>query len=135
MPIISIPSKKATGTLNRRAKSFAPGVGGGLALLNIAVNWQPNQTSGPVSFAFTLNESKGGFLAGTYLFTGNINNPLGLCGHDLIACGTVNWPAAPEGIDPTDPPPNWEATGGPEDEDDEDEDEDEDTEGPAGDTE
>lgn len=131
MPIISISSKKATGTLNRRAKSFAPGGGGGLALLDIAVNWQPNQTSGPVSFAFTLNESKGNFLAGTYLFTGNINNPSSLCGHDVIACGTVNWPTAAE----TDPPPDWEATGGPEDEDDEDEDEDEDTEGPAGDTE
>ena len=111
MPLISIPLKKATGTLNRRAKSFTPGGTGGLTILDITVNWQPNQSSGPVSFSFTLDQpsADGRFPAGMYFFGGDIGGPGSPCPGSL-ACGLINWPGSEKDEVP------WEATGGPVDE-------------------
>ena len=111
MPVIRIHDKGATGTLNRRAKSFAFGDTGGLALLDIDVNWPLTQSSGPVSFSFFLDQNIGVFPAGTYDFAGWLASDKTPCPTNSIACGTVNWPTPkPDGgIEEVD----WQASGGP----------------------
>jgi hypothetical protein len=109
MPVmISIPVKQATGTLDRSGRSFTPHGTGGLALLDINVDWRPNQRSGPVSFAFTLKKQNGSFPAGQYAFGGHIRDDRNPCENpDALACGTVNWPGPEKDEVP------WEASGGP----------------------
>jgi len=107
MPIISIPMKGLSGTLSRSARSFTPSGSGGLALMNITVNWIPKQSSGPVSFSFVLDRSDAGFPAGPYEFAGSMASDSNPCPGDAIACGMVKWPG-PEGDEVP-----WEATGGP----------------------
>jgi hypothetical protein len=115
MPLtLSVPSKNAIGSLDIKTRLFTP-------------NGSPTGTtvfgSWPNNFYFTLSADVGGFSAGKYTFTGHRPSDKSPCaGLGARACGTVDWPKAPGGIDPTNPPPDWEATGGPEDEDDEDED-------------
>ncbi len=117
MPIIFIPSKGATGSLSRSAKSFAPGQSGGFELMNITVNWEPGQRSGPVSFSFTLNQPSKRFPAGKYSFAGHVATDDNPCpNHGSTACGIVQWP----GPDQDEVP--WESTGGPVDEEEETED-------------
>jgi hypothetical protein len=109
MPVIKINTKSATGTLNRSARSFAFGKTGGLALLDIQVNWPLGQASGPVSFSFSLDQSIGVFPAGTYDFKGEMVSDKNPCEPHAIACGTVFWPAP--GIEEEEV--DWQASGGP----------------------
>ena len=95
---ISIPSKSTGGSLNLTSLRFIPD--GTKAAVNVTATW-PN-------FSFTLSAPVGGFPAGVYNFTGGFTG----CSEFAIACGKVSWPTL-EGIDPGDPPPDWEATAGP----------------------
>lgn len=107
MPTISIPILGLSGTLSRSARSFVLGGTGGFTLMNITVNWTPNQSSGPVSFSFVLAKSEAGFPAGAYEFAGGITSAKNPCPGFAIACGMCKMPGPGSDEVP------WEATGGP----------------------